>query len=141
MIEENVLETLAWTIHPAREHPKKTFAAVLFILAFCGIVLIGFSSVAWAVFSFVILFCSLARFFLPSSYSMSSQEVKTAFLGISRKHPWSSFRSAQVTRGGVFLSPFKGPNRLENFRGILLLCGKNKSEVLDFAKRYINRET
>jgi len=138
---ETALETLEWTTHPAREHPKKTFATVLFILAFCAIVLISFSSVSWAVFSFVILFCSLVRFFLPSSYALNSQEVKGTFLGISRKHPWSSFRAAHKTRGGVFLSPFATPNWLESFRGMHLLCGKNKDEVLDFAGRHINRES
>jgi len=138
---ETALETLQWTAHPARENRKKTFATVLFILAFCGIVLIGFSSVEWAVFSFVILFGSLARFFLPSSYILTPQEVKSTFLGISRKYPWSSFRAVHTTRGGLFLSPYATPNRLESFRGMLLLCGKNKSEVLDFAKRHINRET
>jgi len=141
MSKEISLNVLQWTAHPALENPKKTFALVLFILAFCAIVLISFSSVSWAVFSFVILFCSLARFFLPSSYTLNSQEVKSTFLGISRKHPWSSFRAVHKTRGGVFLSPFATPNRLESFRGIHLLCGKNKHEVLDFAGRHINRES
>ncbi len=141
MNKETSPDTLQWTAHPAGENPKKTFAAVLFILAFCIIVLIGFSSIRWAVFSFVILLCSLARFFLPSSYVLTSQEVKSVFLGIARKQPWSSFRAVHMTRGGVFLSPFAVPNRLESFRGLLLLCGKNKTEVLDFARRHISRES
>lgn len=134
-------EELTWETHPAREQPRRALGAFIIIICFCAVVLIFFSSVTWSVFSGVVLLVSLSRFFLPTHYTLSSTHVKWTFLGMRQSRPWSMFKRAVKTRGGVFLSPFEKPNRLEGFRGVHLLCRKNRSEVFDFARGHIRKET
>jgi len=43
-----------------------------------------------------------------------------------------------VDKNGIFLSPFRKPRRLENFRGIYLMVGENRDEVISFIKERIN---
>jgi hypothetical protein len=134
-------ESLTWRIFPARSHPQKAAIAVLIIALFCGFVLWRFSSVVWVVFSGVVLFLSIARFFLPTTYHLTPTHVSFTFLGVTRSRAWSDFRRVEREASGVFLSPFETPGRLDNYRGLFLLCGKNLSEVLDFARRHIKEKS
>ena len=131
---------LNWRVHPARQHPRKTVAAIVIILAFCLVVMVSFSSLGLALFSGLVLFLSLIRFFLPTSYTLTETHVKWVFMGIAQKRPWSNYMRVDKVRGGVFLSPFLQTNRLDHFRGKFLLCGKERSEVFEFAEKHISKE-
>jgi len=133
-------DTIRWTIHPARENPKRTLGAVMIILCFSGIVLFSFSSVEWALFSFFILFLSLMRYFIPTSYKLNQLVIESSFLGICKKRKWNEFKRIRSVKGGIFLSPFEKPHRLESFRGVFLMCRRNLNEVFDFAQKHIAKE-
>lgn len=133
-------DQIGWKIHPAWDHPRKTLGAIMLILGFGGIVLWSFSSLFWAVFSCLILFLSLARYFLPTSYLLTPLRIESSIFGYSRKRLLSQFHRAELARGGIFLSPFLIPNRLENYRGMFLLCNKNQTEVFDFVKKHIGEK-
>ncbi len=55
------------------------------------------------------------------------------------KREWSHFRSFYPDKNGVLLSPFAKPSRLENFRGVYILFGENKDEILDFIRMRITK--
>ena len=131
-------ETLEWNVYPARSHPRKTAIALCVIAAFCLFVLWRTNAVIWAVFSAAVLFLSLSRFFLPTHYTLTPGHLIINFMGIRRKKAWSEFRRADGVKGGVFLSPFAQPTRLDNYRGLLLLCRNNKPEVLEFVQKRIH---
>ena len=133
-------EQINWKIHPALEHPRKTLGAVMLIIGFGGIVFWSFSSLSWAAFSCLILFLSLARYFLPTAYILTPHRIESSVFGFSRKRLLSHFQRVELVRGGIFLSPFSIPNRLENYRGLFLLCNKNQTEVFDFVKRHIGEK-
>jgi len=137
---ETFEENLTWRIFPARSHPQKAVITVLIIALFCGFVLWRFASVVLVVFSGVVLILSLARFFLPTTYHLTSTHVSFTFLGVTRSREWADFRRVESERQGVFLSPFEMPSKLDNYRGLFLLCGKNLSEVLDFARRHVKEK-
>ena len=133
-------EQIVWKVHPAIERPRMTAGAVMLILGFGGLVLWSFASIAWAALSCVILFLSLARYFLPTTYLVNQRRIESSTLGFSRKRLLSQFQRAQMVRGGIFLSPFLIPNRLENYRGMLVLCHNNQTEVFEFVKRRIGEK-
>ena len=141
IMDRETLEELIWKSHPAKEQPRRTVGAFLIILCFVAVVLIFFSSVTWSLFSAFVLLVSLSRFFLPTHYKLTSTHVKWTFLGMRQSRSWTMFKRVLKTRGGVFLSPFEKPNRLEGFRGVHLLCRRNRNEVFDFAQRRIRKET
>ena len=129
-----------WTVHPARKYPRKAVATVMLIIIFCVIVLWSFHSVFWVVVSAVVLTASLARFFFPTKYRMTDEFVEVNFLGFRQKRSWKNLRRVDKTKNGVFLSPFLKYNRLENYRGLLVICDGNQSEVFDFARKHSEKE-
>jgi len=128
---------IQWTVHPARRHPGKIVwvLGVIFLLSMA--VQRIYQSWMWAGFSGFVLLASLARFFFPTSYVMTLDYVQITFLGFRRRRYWSGIRRIVKTRGGVFLSPFERPNRLDHFRGLFILCGDNRSEVYEFAENQV----
>jgi hypothetical protein len=51
------------------------------------------------------------------------------------------YRRIESGRNGVFLSPFVKPDRLDNFRGLMLLPGQNREAVEAFARKNIFGES
>jgi hypothetical protein len=65
---------------------------------------------------------------------VTAEKVKVRYLFTTVQKDMSSFRSYFPDKNGVLLSPFVGPSRLENFRGIYLRYHLNKAEVDEFMK-------
>jgi hypothetical protein len=77
---------------------------------------------------------------LPTSYILTPLRIESSIFGFPRKRLLSHFQRVDLVRGGIFLSPFTIPNRLENYRGLFLLCNKNQTEVFEFVKRRIGEK-
>ena len=87
----------------------------------------------------IILFFSLATFFLPTSYTIVEGKVKIKYLFTNKDRNMTAFRAVYPGQKGVLLSPYLSPTRLENFRGFYLRYGSdNKQEVDQFLNDYIN---
>jgi len=114
------MESLSWTVHRARENPRKTILASVFILAF-----VAFSSVVFGpvlgVLALVVLFVALNAYFLPVTYTLSDKGIEVDKRMLATRYEWKQFRRWFRTTGGIVISPFSQKNYLDNFRGIHLL--------------------
>ena len=126
-----------WRVHPLRESWMRSTLLLLFLLfLFSGIYWL-FQSVFVTLLSAIVVICSLYRYFVPFRYELYQHElvVTAPFYRLTKS--WDAFRSFYVDNNGVLLSPFAKPSRLENFRGVYVRFGANRSEVLDFIKNKI----
>ena len=135
--EPNPESSLTWTVHPVVDRPRAAMAMVALILAILALVRLNYPEPGWTAFAAVILCLSLARFFFPTTYRLDDEGIHTRFLGISRDYRWGVYRRIESGRNGVFLSPFVKPDRLDNFRGLMLLAGSNREAVEAFARKKI----
>ena len=128
---------LEWVSHPMKRSPGKTALAVLSIL------LAGVAA-GWimeapglGIVAVILMFASLAKFFLPTRYTLteSGVTVKTTTTTFSR--PWSQFRSFYADKNGVLLSPFATQSRLENFRGLYVTFEENKERVIAIVREQV----
>lgn len=117
-------ETHAWTVHPARERPIAALATVAVIAAFALAVLSFSESRLWALLAIVVLCLSLSRFFFATRYCVSVERIEVIGLWGRRCLAWSEVRRAEFARGGVWLSTFRRPHRLERRRGLFVLLGR-----------------
>lgn len=133
--EDRVL--LKWRKHPLQKRPLAATLVTIFILVIGGLTLSVTGSKAFSVFALVVLFLSLAKFYLPTRFMLTEKFVviKTTTQKIEKK--WSEYRSFYPDKNGVLLSPFLEPSRLENFRGIYLMFENNKEEVLKIVEDMI----
>ena len=132
-------EGLRWTAHPLRENTAKSVALVITIIIVVFIVSIAFKELIFTIIAVVLLFVSLSRYFLPTTFELSNDKIKYRFCGYTRTREWSEFNCYYNCRGGVHLSPFIKPHRLDTFRGLFLLCSENKEEVLAFVGRKVRK--
>ena len=127
-----------WRVHPLRENWTRSILLSFFLLLlFSGIYWL-FQSVFVTLLSAIFVTGSLYRYWVPFQYDLYEHElvVSAPFYRLTRS--WSNFRSFYVDNNGVLLSPFAKPSRLENFRGIYVRFGANRSEAVDFIKNKIS---
>ena len=127
-----------WRVHPLRENWTRSILLSFFLLLlFSGIYWL-FQSVFVTLLSAIFVTGSLYRYWVPFQYDLYEHElvVSAPFYRLTRS--WSNFRSFYVDNNGVLLSPFAKPSRLENFRGVYVRFGANRSEVVDFIKNKIS---
>lgn len=132
-------EALSWTSHPLKKSKKKTLYLILALFLIWSLVFWA-TAYSWGFLflAVLILTASLSPFFFPTKYELTQDKVKVHFLAVKKEKAWSEFRSFYPDKNGVFISPFAGPSRLENYRGIYLRYEKNREQVLNFVKSKID---
>jgi hypothetical protein len=83
---------------------------------------------------------SLGSFLLPTEYLLTGDAVEVRALGVSRVRPWSEVRRVVPEGASVLLSPFESRSWLDPYRGLRLLCGGNRDQVLAFVEARIRGE-
>jgi hypothetical protein len=121
-------------VHPLRENPGRAAGLVAVLVCVLALVRLNYPEPWWTLFSGVVLFGATARFFLPTSYRLDENGVRSRFLGISLGRPWKDFKRYEVYHNGVLLSPFDRPSRLDSFRGMFLLFGPKGEDVIEFIR-------
>ncbi len=131
---------LEWITHPVKRKPWTAVAVTVFILAVSFVVLVATESKWFGFFSLVVLFASVSKFYLPTRFRLTVNDVTIKSTTQTMKKPWSMFRSFYVDKNGVLLSPFTQPSRLENFRGLYLIFNENRDEVTAFVRDHLEQE-
>ena len=134
-------EILEWTTHPIKKRPITAVLLTLFIAVIPLMVLSITSSKIFATLALVVLFASVAKFYFPTKFRLTEQDVSIKSSTQTIKKNWSEFRSFYPDKSGILLSPFIEPSRLENFRGIYLIFHENKDDVISFVKNHIAMDT
>jgi hypothetical protein len=128
-------DSLSWVSHPARIRKLATTLVVIFLLAVYILVFEITHSMVMVVFAILLFTMSLSTFFFPTRYEVTPEKVTIRYLFTTVQKDMSSFRSYFPDGNGVLLSPFVGPSRLENFRGVYLRYHQNKEDVDAFMKK------
>jgi hypothetical protein len=132
-------QTLSWTVHRARESPRRTVVVLLVILGFLCLTVWAFG-VLLALLAMVVLFVALNTYFLPVTYSFTATGIEVDKRLFRTSYQWQQFRSWFRTTGGVVLSPFGQRSALDNFRGVHLLLPQEPEQVFAYlARRFAPR--
>ena len=129
----------AWNVHLVRDNWKRSFLLFVFLAVLFSTIYWIYHSLSAIVLSAVFLIPSLHRYFVPYRYELYDDFVVVFSFSARVTKPWSDFRSFYVDRGGVLLSPFVKPSRLENFRGVYLRFGCSRTdEIVDFVRQKVS---
>lgn len=131
---------LSWSVHPLREQLGRTLLLGALLGLVLGVVRLTYPEPIWTALAALLLLGSLARYFFPTTYRLNAQGIEITFLGLQKKRAWNDIRSYYISSTGVFLSPFPKPHRLESFRGLYLLFGSRREEVIDFVRAHVAQE-
>ncbi len=125
---------LSWTVHRAKETPRRTVVVLAVLLGFLAMTAWSFGPVL-AVLAVVVLFAALNTYFLPVTYSFTDAGVEVDKKLFRTSYEWKQFRRWFRTTGGVVLSPFAQRNALDNFRGVHLLLPGDPAPVFAYLER------
>jgi len=131
-------DSLAWRCHPVKRKPLVSAAVSFFIVVVVAAVFYATDSRAFAVLAMVVMLLSLAKFYFPTGYLLTAEQVTVKTTTQTMVRPWSQYRSFYPDKNGVLLSPFPEPSRLENFRGLYLMFADNRDEVVAFVAAHIS---
>jgi hypothetical protein len=132
--------TFEWTVLPYRKHPFKTVALTLILITLWIGVYELFHDLWVLAFSIVVLFGSVFYYFFPMRYVIDGSGVTARGIFSTKHRSWDEFKRWEVNRSGIFLSPFKYPSRLDNFRGIFVRFGEDRFEVERRVKFWLEEE-
>lgn len=128
-------DSLSWVSHPAKARKLATTLVVIFLLMVYILVFEITHSMIMVVLAILLFTMSLSTYFFPTRYEITAEKVIIRYMFTTVQKDISSFRSYYCDKNGVLLSPFVGPSRLENFRGVYLRYHQNKDEVDAFIKQ------
>jgi len=131
---------LTWTAWPARERPLAAVVLVAAAVVLGVLVRKGTNDSVLAVAAPIFVVASLSSFLFPTDYRLTEESVEVRSLGVARVRPWTEMRRMTVDRTGVFLSPFERRSWLEAYRGVRLLFGGNRDQVVAFVEARLGRK-
>ncbi len=127
-------EPLSWTVHRARESPRKTVVASFFVLAFVAFSWMVFGPML-GILAMVVLFLALNTFFLPITYTLTDKGIEVDKRMFTARYEWKQFRRWFRTTGGIVISPFSRKNYLDNFRGVHLMLPPDPQSLFVYLEK------
>lgn len=131
------IDEIEYIYNPFKKRPVKGVIALLVLMLFAYLAAMEFNSVLMGVILFCAGFMSLSSFYFSARYRLSKSGVERQFLGVKESRAWDYFRSVYVGDGGILLSPFRGRNFLEKFRGFEIPFDGDNRLILAFVKSKI----
>jgi hypothetical protein len=129
---------LSWSTHPAKARPLATTLVVLFLIVLAVLVYLLTYSAIFTIIAALILYGSLTQYFTKTTYEFTDTKVRVKYVVNKIEKDWAQYRSYYVDKNGVLLSPFAGPSRLENFRGLFIRFAGNRNQVMEIVRQKIN---
>jgi hypothetical protein len=120
----------AWQAHPARERPLTAAAACAVVFALALAVYALSEAAVWAVFAVLVLCLSLNRFFFATKYEVDADGITAAMPLATRRLRWCEIRRAELGSRAAWLSPLPRRSWREARRGIHVLFGTHRAQVL-----------
>lgn len=132
--------SLSWRVHPARQRPCAAVLtlAVIGALAWATALAAGSMLAGWAAAAVLVL--SLNRFFFPSHFVLDERGI-TAVYPLARQHlEWRQLRRFVHDRHGAYLSTRRRRSPLDAYRGMQVLFGSHRDEVVRAIRALLPQE-
>lgn len=128
-----------WVVHPIRRAHKKTALLAVVVVLTAALIYLNTQSVAWTVFSVLVLLLGVIDFIAPMEFHVDEWGVRSRILFYRRRKPWSALRTYHPDQNGVLLSPFSKRSRLETFRGMYIRFADNRQDVMPLIQDRLER--
>ena len=129
-----------WSVHRSRREPRKLVIFILFLIAINALLYSFYREIyidypLFALLGNLILIGSISDFLFPVRYRLTAEGAEYRNFLTRKRISWQDVRNCYLTNEGIKLSPLEKNNRLENFRGFMLLFNNNNDEIINHVKR------
>lgn len=126
---EPLAPEFSWRAHPAAERIGAAVGAMATIAGLAAATGLSFGA-EWAAAAAIVLVLSLRRFFFPSSYAIDGQGITARSALTTRRLRWAHARRFLTDGNGGYLSSRANRSWLDAYRGMHVLFGRHRDEVL-----------
>jgi len=131
-------DTLEWTCHPVRDRPLAGVLVLGVIFVLSAGAQLSFHETTLTVVCVVVLWLSVAPFYLPTRYRIADDKVSIRGTFGRKEKSLKLYRRIAADRYGALLSPFDRPSRLDRFHGLnLRFDSADRERVLEFLERRV----
>ena len=116
---------------PAAERPARTCVLLLFIAALAVLAGMIGGDVLWSATAVVLLFSTLNRWFLPTSYRVNGERLEAAYPLRRRSVRWVEARRLAIDPAGGWLSVRRGGSRFDVRSGLDLYWGRQPEDTMN----------
>jgi hypothetical protein len=116
--EEIVLRE--WTVHLLRQDPARARVVFAAMLLSSVLGLVTFRSAVFALLGPLLLLSAASEYLLPIRYRLTTLRACASYGAARLEIEWSKVKRVDKYTESAKLSPFAFPNRLDNFRGVIL---------------------
>lgn len=121
---------LTWKVQLARRNLARSLSVAVLILICVYFVFFTTRDALLTLIAFLILTIMVLPYYLPMTYTMTDSGVVRKMLFSTHKRSWDEFHRYKTDKNSIMLYTMTQPSRLDNYRSFLLICNKNKEEVL-----------
>jgi hypothetical protein len=114
---------MEWTVHLLRRDPARARIVLLAMGLASALGIWLFRSPLFAVLGPLLLLSATAEYLLPIRYRLTDRRACVAYGAARLEIGWDRVKRRDTGPSAVKLSPFTAPNRLDNFRGVVLRFG------------------
>ncbi len=125
---------LTWKVHLLREQPRK----LLLVIPVAAMSLVAshvfFHTFTFGLIAMFLIMASLAEYLFPIRFEIDSQGASARTLTARTRIEWSRVKKYYLDDRGIKLSPLSRQTRLEAYRGVYLMFGDRRDEVIEAVK-------
>ena len=125
----------SWRAHPMRERVWRATIGIAIITILGALTGLMMQNPWWGLLAVVILVGFLNRFFFPSRFAIDENGITASYpLGRQRLR-WDELRRFAYGEDGGYLSRRARRSRLDGFRGMHVLFGRQRESVIEQIRR------
>lgn len=128
-------ELLSWKIHMARRNPSRSIAVVILILICSYFIFYTMEDFFFTLIATFVLIIMVLPYYLPTTYTLTEEGVRRKMLFSNQSRAWSEFNRYDSDKNAIKLYTMKQSSRLDNYRSFLLICNKNKEQVIEIIEK------
>jgi hypothetical protein len=129
----------SWTIHMAKRNPARAISVMILILVCAYFIHLTMEDLFFTLIATAVLVIMVLPYYLPTTFTLSEEGVSKKMLFSNQKRAWSEFNRYSVDRNTIKLYTMKKESRLDNYRSFLLICNKNKDDVVKIVEEKIKK--
>ena len=126
---------LSWKIHMARRNPSRAIAVAILIIICSYFIFYTMEDFFFTFISTIVLIIMVIPYYLPTTYILTEEGVRRKMLFSNQSRAWSEFNRYASDKNNVKLYTMKQSSRLDNYRSFLLICNKNKEQVIEIVDK------
>lgn len=128
-------ELLSWNIHMARRNLSRSIAVAILILICSYFIFYTMEDFFFTFIATFVLIIMVLPYYLPTTYTLTEEGVTRKMLFSKQSRAWSEFNRYKSDKNTIQLYTMKKSSRLDNYRSFLLICNKNKEQVIEIIEK------